>query len=646
MVRLKRLAVEGLFSYAARQEIEFSGRTVIVGPNNSGKSNLFRAVNMLADALQRDLRLPVSKMSRSGVDPRIEAEISLSRYEIGVLVDFFSCGETNGEDPESQAIYELNVGKLGRYLDDATVKIGWKRMPDGTGGDQETEVKFPACGFGFKATPHGSLEVVLADGTSERRGYARFDAFMNAIFENDDPKRASGPFLRSKRVTHASIQFGGDMVVEVPSGKKRVLMVKLGLNRKTGSVSLAQALGIMLARRIVHATENRSLLQNDVEAFERLALPADRDGSTPKHNRALLDVFRAKSAAPAYTLKSDGSNMARFLFALKNSPDFSSVERYNTIKDRFEHLFKDQELSIEPIEERRVTYKTGRSESFPNRRVMIVEKMSSKHLPLEQAGAGVRSVLYLLAAVHGTKESVVMLDEPGINLHPTMLRGVMDNVYERDSDNQILVITHSVDLLRYEVSRNAHVAHVGNAGGQSRICQDAYKSIKPKKEPREAAHVIDPAVFFAKRVILVEGPSDRAMLDISGHMAVKDPKYNLPLGNIAVVSVNGSGNFKTYTKLLDECGISWRILADGDAKDVFEHDVSWVCKDGIEGDGPIYLLKGDLEAFMEEADPDVWNQSKTGSKVTAALEYAKRLLEKNPDAVPAPVAEFLDRCVE
>ena len=240
-----------------------------------------------------------------------------------------------------------------------------------------------------------------------------------------------------------------------------------------------------------------------------------------------------------------------------------------------------------------------------------------------------------------------MLDEPGINLHPTILQGVMDGIHEKDSGNQIFIITHSVDLLRYEVSRNAHIVHIGNAGGQSRICQDAYKSIKLKKEPREVAHVIDPAVFFTRRVILVEGESDRALLDIFGRMAAQDSKYNLPLRNIAVASAGGRGGFENYRKLLDECGISWKILADKDAECVFEHDaVSWICKDGVEGDGPIYLLKGDLETFLKDLNPAVWKKSLRKSKVATVLKYTKRLLEKKPDTVPAPVAEFLDRCVE
>ena len=75
------------------------------------------------------------------------------------------------------------------------------------------------------------------------------------------------------------------------------------------------------------------------------------------------------------------------------------------------------------------------------------------------------------------------------------------------------------------------------------------------------------------------------------------------------------------------------------------YEVSWISKDGVEGDGPVFLLKGDLEKFIEETDPDTLAESKQRSKVATALEWAGRTLEKNPDGARLPVAEFLDRCL-
>ena len=153
-------------------------------------------------------------------------------------------------------------------------------------------------------------------------------------------------------------------------------------------------------------------------------------------------------------------------------------------------------------------------------------------------------------------------------------------------------------------------------------------------------------MFFAKLAIVVEGESDRAVLSLADRMAVKEPKYNLPLNNIAVVSVCGKYGFARCRSLLDKYGIPWIILADGDAKDQFEQDaVSWISKDGVDGDGPVFLLKGDLEKFMEETDPDTFEEFRHRRKVVRALEWTARTLEKNPDGARLPMAEFLDRCL-
>ena len=649
MVRLNRLAVEGLFSYAERQEVEFSERTVIVGPNNAGKSNLFRAISMLADALLHDRNLSASKISRPDANPRIEADLSLSPDEIGMLAVFFSCSRADEKDSRAKMISGPNAEKLRGCIGGMTIKIEWK-MQDGSSGGPDAEVLFPACGFGLKGGTIGDVLRVVPMGVAPSQSLSNlvpFNTFMNAILESGDPAREAGRFLRSKDVVHREVELGARGEADRSMAEMDLLMRKL--NRSDRAVSLTRLLGIMLQERIVHADEDRCLPRENVaETFDSLALhPGEPEGFEFKYNRVLLHGLRAQVSARSPMLKNYENSIGRFFSALADPYDDSEMKRYDMIKKRFERLFQNRGLGLELITEY-VSVKRPRdgSERFPIRRITIVDKARSVRLPPDRVGAGARGVLYLLAAVYGAKDSVVMLDEPGINLHPTMLQEVVDSIDERDSGNQILVITHSPDLLRCEMDRDAHVVHVGNAGGQSRICQDAYKTIRHKRAPRETGHIIDPAVFFARRAILVEGESDRTLLEISGRMAAKEPKYNLPLNNIAVVSVRGKRNFKTYTTLLDECGISWRILADKDAESEFQSGaVSWVSKDGVEGSGPIYILKGDLEAFMRDIDPDIFAKSGKPSKVRSVLEYTRLMLEKNPDYV-SPVAEFLDRCVE
>ena len=651
MVRLNRLAVEGLLSYAERQEVAFSGRTVIVGPNNAGKSNLFRVIGVLSDALLRDRNLPASKISQSGGRPSIEAEISLSLDETCILADFLSCGYNN----VNSAIHMIPMPATERLrdsLDSITIKIEWAKMPDGSGDNPDVEIAFPKIGFALKSMSNERFfRAFPIDGDlhSERqRGSVQLNTFLKGILQNDDLKSASKKHLQSNDAVHDPIPFEENRLDFKSRLKIHDLMHRLDI-KYNATISLSHVIGMTLAKRTVHVTENRNLVQGEVaETLEELAQDTrGSDGFGIRYNNALLDRLKANNLKHTDTLKNDGSNIAHFLLSLKNSPKRADVERYRTIKKRFRHLFRDQKMDIEPILEDAVVQGQvyGRVQ-VPRPAIMIAREGLPEHLPLGQVGAGARGVIYLLTAVYGAKDSVVMLDEPGINLHPTMIRGVMEITAEKPR-NQILTITHSPDLLRHEMARkDTSIVRIGNAKGRSKIYQDMDKTRKDAKDPRGIERIVDPAVFFAKLAIVVEGESDRAMLGLADRMAVRKPKYNLPLNNIAVVGVCGKYGFAGCRSLLDKYGIPWIILADEDAKDQFGQDaVSWISGDGVEGNGPIYLLKGDLEKFMEETDPDAFGVFRQKTKVVRALEWAKSTLEKNPDGASLPLAEFLDRCL-
>ena len=424
MVRLDRLAVEGLFSYTERQEAVFSGRTVIVGPNNAGKSNLFRAVSVLADALLHDRKLPASRISQSGGSPSIEAEISLSSDEIETLADFLSCGY-NDDNSAIQKISMLNIAKIKNYLDSITIKIEWEKMPNGSGDNPDVEMQFPKLGFvlngmlnekffraipmdkdlsierqpvlagvenfALPATRHADISEIFLD---RQNSSVQLNAFLKEILQNDDPNNASKKFLRAKGAVHDPIQFQKKRLDPKSRSKIQNLMHRLDIRDDT-TVSLLYVIGTTLAKRTVHATENRNLLQGDVnETFESLASStADSDGFGRRYNSALLDMLAHNSLKHADTLENDGSNIAQLLFSLKNSPKRSDVERYYTIKNKFRHLFRDQRLDIEPVLEYPVVDSHGDgSLRFPKPRLAIVRKGLPEHLPLEQVGAGARGL--------------------------------------------------------------------------------------------------------------------------------------------------------------------------------------------------------------------------------------------------------------
>jgi predicted ATPase len=70
-----------------------------------------------------------------------------------------------------------------------------------------------------------------------------------------------------------------------------------------------------------------------------------------------------------------------------------------------------------------------------------------------QAGSGVVEVLFLLTLSHGLINSVILLDEPAVNLHTPLLKSVMNEITKPaevpEHKNQVIIITHSFELLHY-----------------------------------------------------------------------------------------------------------------------------------------------------------------------------------------------------
>ena len=656
---LKSLTFAGLFSYTTESTVRLSDLVVIVGPNNTGKSNLFRIIRILTDALHHNKALSASEMSQSTDNPYIKAEITLSQDERCMLADFLACERINNSEDRIKMVHMPDRERTVNSLDGLIIKIKWKKMPDGSSRQPNAEIQFPRYGFACKGRVGANDLNVVPLGerpyTQHSPKPMQFNRFMMHISRDGYSKADSAAFFSSYSVVHQSIRFSLSNIdgLDVESQVKiRKIMHRLDINGEV-IVNLPYILGAILTRNTVYATENRNLLQDKVtKTFERLALPARQiDSFENKYNTTLANQLVNESMEHAGTLEHDGGNIAQFLFNLKNSPEYSDAESYRTIKKRFEQLFRTQKLTVEPIWEHHVIRDPLMGKvNIPRPHIAIADQRLSKYLPLEQVGAGTRGVIYLLAAVHGAKNAIVMLDEPGTNMHPAMLQAVMEGIDVQDSGNQILVVTHSPDLLRYEMNHeNASVICVRNTGGQSRICQIDDATSQDKDDLRGIRRRIDPGVFFAKRVVLVEGLSEIVLLNgLADGMAVKDPKYNLPLNNVVIVSVEGKCNFPTYRKLLDRYDIPWIILSDEDslARTFKDEEVSWVSKDGVEGGGPIYIIKGDLEKLMRRLNPDIFDKVENRSKVIIADEFVREMREKKSEQIPCVIVEFLDRCVE
>ena len=86
-MKLKQISLYNLFSFKNRTILFNEPPSVILGPNNSGKSNIFRSIKLLIDELSS------SKMNKSYIfdensNSILTIRLKLNRIETSSLIDF------------------------------------------------------------------------------------------------------------------------------------------------------------------------------------------------------------------------------------------------------------------------------------------------------------------------------------------------------------------------------------------------------------------------------------------------------------------------------------------------------------------------------------------------------------------------------
>jgi hypothetical protein len=253
----------------------------------------------------------------------------------------------------------------------------------------------------------------------------------------------------------------------------------------------------------------------------------------------------------------DGSGVAAELYRLQNG-DVRERERYTEVSATF-------------------TYLTGRAlglRAHPapadgQAAAMIIEPTvvdGYGERPLEFSGAGVQEALVLSALLPGVPGRVTVLDEPAVNLEPTMQRRLISRLR---GSGQYLVITHSADLVTAESAADlGRIARLAPSPQGSLVRRPDLSAVS-SKDSLGWLRLLEPAqvraLLFAAAVILCEGPTELGALPRwwrdTTSIGLRDPEA----ANVAIVSVGGDAGFGAYVRYLDAFGVPWAIVADGPA---------------------------------------------------------------------------------
>lgn len=185
-----------------------------------------------------------------------------------------------------------------------------------------------------------------------------------------------------------------------------------------------------------------------------------------------------------------------------------------------------------------------------------------RELPISKASSGEREILNFLLGIfsYNIKNGLVIIDEPDLHLHPKWQNILVDifNNLSVQSNNQFLIVTHSPSFINDKTIDDVTRVYLDN--NISKVVQPDKESLPGSKELLNLINTLNnEKIFFADKVILVEGLSDRIIFQL----LLENYKKN-SLEVIEVLEVNGKGNFKKFRDFLDLFDIKNYIVADLD----------------------------------------------------------------------------------
>ena len=353
-------------------------------------------------------------------------------------------------------------------------------------------------------------------------------------------------------------------------------------------------------------------------------------------------------------LKEDGSNVHSFLFWLKND-DRRGQEAYATIQSKFKKIHNGNDVSFSVSmtgSQTRRPQQNSESAGGPvhtNRAIISFPDMSGQKqgfVDFAHVGAGIKEALFLLSSCFDGQDKVILMDEPAANLHPTLIRRLMHEILTPDGQGvksgQIVIITHSPAMARLELLSSVNKMARVDRHRYSEIVQPSKKNAEWIFKHPATFHLLKPDILFSRKVILVEGESDKIFVEAILNLCAEHEGGSM---DYIAVTVGETCSFKKFQTFLKIVKMRFTILADGDAEEKFKpQDTEMLTVDSLSQGSNLenkttYILKKDLEYLLACLDRKLYNKCKRlyEKKPERSYYFIKRLLAENPDAAQTAI---------
>lgn len=527
--RLLSFRVTNFRSIIDSGDVSASQCTCLLGTNESGKTNLLLALWKLNPA-------------NDGVI------IPLSDYPRKAFIDYES---TNGEEVFVRALFELDL----QLRDAIAEELKWDSelldiVEVAKKYNNEYEIIFP------NAVQKGYSTVKV------KKVFKEFVALYNSSEHFTKNTDINSEFLSSMSQIESSIPAGEEslfdnienligqidslLVVKYPKKQNLRTFIEDNLKSKLDGIKrLLDKNGIEITQtaeeqilngipKFIYYSDYGNLdseiyLPHVIENFKREDL-GERERAKSRSLKVLFEFVKLKpddilelgkeiSQTKIITKNSSGSENTTY-----KEPTLEEIEQERENKKKREVLL--QSASTKLTQDFRTWWKQGeyrfRFQADGNHfRIWVSDDLRPEEIELEGRSKGLQwffsfFLVFLVESKDTHSNCILLLDEPGLSLHPVAQQDLIEFFQSLSNQNQLLYTTHSPFLVNPSFLGDIKALYVDDAG-RSVVSSDlrANKKIAEKSiYPVHAAIglTVSDTLLLGSQPILVEGPSDQIYL--------------------------------------------------------------------------------------------------------------------------------------
>lgn len=190
-------------------------------------------------------------------------------------------------------------------------------------------------------------------------------------------------------------------------------------------------------------------------------------------------------------------------------------------------------------------------------------------LTLSEAGSGVQSGVLLAlhrleqkAAQNPNIQYILAVEEPEVFLHPQRQKELYQDIRSAQSKNlRVIITTHSPYLVAETPFSNLGL--VRRDGKHSTLYVPTIASAKDQEVFDAYSDEVNTLLFFAEKVILVEGESDARVIKL-----LLQKKFGAAAHRISIISAAGNKNFSPFLRMIrawKDAGLRHLVVTDFDS---------------------------------------------------------------------------------